>query len=225
MCRAVELAVGAVLTVSFCCLASAGEVVFDLKAPSPVLGREITYTLYRPDSAPAEDSPLPVLYLFHGLDGSARDWVELGRARETLDRLIAEKRLKPLLVVMPMAGNGWYVDNPDPGGMGALAKALTQDLVTHVERTHPALSCRSGRATGGLSMGGYGALLYAMDHPDRYAAAFSLSGALFQPMPERRRPGEPADPHVQERVWPALRLAPLQSLEPVHPAACLCRLS
>jgi enterochelin esterase family protein len=33
-------------------------------------------------------------------------------------------------------------------------------------------------------MGGYGALLYAMDRPDRYAAAFSLSGSLFRPMPE-----------------------------------------
>jgi enterochelin esterase family protein len=33
-------------------------------------------------------------------------------------------------------------------------------------------------------MGGYGALLYAMDYPRRYGAAFSLSGSLFQPMPD-----------------------------------------
>src|SRR5439155_1609994 len=122
----------------------------------------------------------PVLYLFHGLNGTERDWAEAGRAKETLDRLIEARRIEPLLVVMPMAGNGWYVDNPDPGGAGRLAEAFAGDLVDHVDASLPTAACRAARGAGGLSMGGYGALLYAMDHPDRYAAAFSLSGSVFQ---------------------------------------------
>jgi enterochelin esterase family protein len=179
-----RIAFAAALAVSVACTARAGEVLSGLAAPSPALGRAIPFTLYRPAAAPPTGSRWPVLYLLHGLDGSERDWVEAGRARETLDRLIGEGRIKPLLVVMPMAGNGWYVDNPDPGGEGRIADALTRDLVEHVDRAYPTAACRNGRAVGGLSMGGYGALLYAMDHPDRYAAAFSLSGSLFRPMPE-----------------------------------------
>jgi enterochelin esterase family protein len=125
-----------------------------------------------------------VLYLLHGLGDDERAWVTLGRAAETLDRLIAAGKLKPLLVVMPMARDSWYVDNPDPGGRGLVAQALTRDLVDHMDRTHPTAACRAGRALGGLSMGGYGALLYAMDNPRRYAAAFSFSGSVFPPIPD-----------------------------------------
>jgi enterochelin esterase family protein len=125
-----------------------------------------------------------VLYLFHGLGGNEREWAVLGKAQETLDRLIGTGKIKPLLVVMPMAGDSWYVDDPHVDGAGPVAQAITRDLVQHVEQRYPAAACRAGRAVGGLSMGGYGALLYAMDQPDRYAAAFSLSGAIFRPMPE-----------------------------------------
>lgn len=153
-------------------------------APSPALKRDIPYVLYRPAKAPAPGERWPVLYLFHGLDGSERDWVEAGKAAETLDRLIEAKRIAPLLVVMPMAGNSWYVDNPDEGGLGLVEQAMTQDLVAHIDSAEPTASCREGRALGGLSMGGYGAILYAMDQPRRYAAAFSFSGSLFRPMPD-----------------------------------------
>ena len=166
----------------------------------------------------------PVLYLFHGLGDDERAWATLGRAAETLDRLIAAGKLKPLLVVMPMARDSWYVDNPDPGGRGLVAQALSRDLVDHVDRSYPTAACRAGRALGGLSMGGYGALLYAMDNPRRYAAAFSFSGSLFRPMPDDEAAGgTPTDAHVPRRLRRALRSAALQPLEPVLAPAGLYR--
>ncbi|HKH32693.1 MAG TPA: alpha/beta hydrolase family protein [Beijerinckiaceae bacterium] len=173
--------------------AKAGEVVFGLAAPSAALGRDIPYSLYRPAEAPAPGERWPVLYLLHGLGDDERVWATLGRAAETLDGLLAARKLKPILVVMPMAQDSWYVDNPDPGSRGLFAQALTRDLVDHIDRVYPTAACRAGRALGGLSMGGYGALLYAMDNPRRYAAAFSFSGSLFRPMPdeEAARAGRP----------------------------------
>src|SRR4051812_34738140 len=159
--------------------ARAGEVEYGLNAPSRALSGNTPYVMYRPATAPAPGERWPVLYLLHGLGDDERAWVMLGRAAETLDGLIVEGKLKPLLVVMPMAKDSWYVDNPDPGGRGLVAQALTRDLVDHVDRIHPTAACRAGRALGGLSMGGYGALLYAMDNPRRYSAAFSFSGSLF----------------------------------------------
>ena len=144
-----RIALAAALVVSASHAALAGEVLSGLAAPSPALGRAIPFTLYRPADAPPAGERWPVLYLLHGLDGSERDWVEAGRAQETLDRLIGEGRIKPLLVVMPMAGNGWYVDNPDPSGEGRLASALTRDLIEHIDGIYPTAPAETAALSAG----------------------------------------------------------------------------
>jgi S-formylglutathione hydrolase FrmB len=167
--------------------AAAGEIV-RAAIPSPALKRTIPVSIYRPTPTPLAGERWPVLYLLHGLGDDETAWPTLGRVRETLDALIAAGAIKPMMVVMPGAGRSWYVDNPDSGGDGAMAAALSRDLPEAIDRSHPTLACRGGRAVGGLSMGGYGALLYALDRPRSFAAAFSLSGSLFPPMPT-----DPAD--------------------------------
>ena len=84
-----------------------------------------------------------------------------------------------MLVVMPGMGNGWYVDNPDPGGSGAMETVFLGDLVPFIDRTWPTDARRQARAVAGLSMGGWGAVRFAMLRPDLFAAAASLSGALI----------------------------------------------
>jgi hypothetical protein len=74
--------------------AGAAEVRFGIAVPSPALGHEIPYVLYEPAPAPAPGERWPELYLLHGLGDDERAWVTLGRAAETLDRLIAEGKLK-----------------------------------------------------------------------------------------------------------------------------------
>ena len=182
---------------------AAGTVERGLSAESPSLGRPIPYSLYRPAAAPVEGARWPVLYLFHGLGGGDGDWLAGGDIAATLDREIAAGRLQPMMVVMPMAGDSWYVD--DPAGKARMASAIAGDLVTAIDARYPTAACREGRATGGLSMGGYGALLYAFDHPDRYAAAISLSGSIFPEIGADPRPAEIArlDPGPPVRVFGA----------------------
>ena len=161
-----------------------------LHVDSPKLGRAIPYSIYIPATDRAQ--PLPVLYLLHGRGDNEMAWLERGAIREILDGAIASKKIQPLVVVMPSAGNSWYVDDPRTGGYGPVADAFTSDLIAGIERTLPSASrCREGRAVGGLSMGGFGAVLYALDRPDLFKAAFSLSGSLFSNKPEdieRRMP-------------------------------------
>jgi S-formylglutathione hydrolase FrmB len=150
-----------------------GEVQTPLHAPSAVLGSDIAYSLYLPENAgPA----LPALYLLHGLGGNERDWLRIGKIRQTADRLIAEKAMPPMAIVMPDAGNSWYVDS---SAHGPIASALMDDFMPYVERHHGLRSDRGGRFIAGLSMGGYGALRLAVLHPARFRAAASLSGAIF----------------------------------------------
>ena len=52
------------------------------------------------------------------------------------------------------------------------------DLVRHVDSTYRTLADRRHRGIAGLSMGGYGAVMVALNHPDLFAAAASHSGVL-----------------------------------------------
>jgi S-formylglutathione hydrolase FrmB len=166
-----------VLSLAWVPLATAGEVRHGLSAPSPALGRPVPYSLYLPDGYDQAER-YPVLFLLHGLGGAAEDWTRSGGLEATLDRLTAEKAVAPMLVVMPGLGDGWYVDNPDPGGAGAVQTAFLADLVTHVDRAWPTRGRRGGRAVAGLSMGGWGAVRFALLRPDLFVAAASLSGAF-----------------------------------------------
>ena len=169
--------------------AAAGRVEFRQSAPSPVLGRPIPYAIYLPGEAPAAGERWPVLYLLHGLTGRDGDWFSWGNLATILDRLIASGEIRPLVVVAPGAGDSWYVDNPDAGGLGKVGTAFATDLISTIDARLPTAACRDGRAIGGLSMGGYGALYLGLTHPDLFRAAISLSGAIADPM-------KPQDPRI-----------------------------
>lgn len=159
-------------------VAAKGEVLRGLSAASTALRRSIPYALYRPRRA-GKQTRFPVLYLLHGHGDDENAWLRLGRIAPTLDRMIAKGQLQPVIVVMPMAGNSWYVDDARPDGFGPIAQALTSDLIRAIDGTYPTAACREGRAIGGLSMGGFGAVQYVFENPDTYRAVISLSGSLF----------------------------------------------
>lgn len=129
--------------------------------------------------------------------GAATNGPAVGRRpRRHPDAEIAAGRVPPLAVVLPMGRDSWYVDDPD--GAGPVHRAFTTDLVDAAERRHGIGGGRAARAVGGLSMGGYGAVLAALARPDAYAAAISLSGSLFPEMAD----GAPARPvHMFGRVF------------------------
>ena len=79
---------------------------------------------------------------------------------------------------MPSAGASWYVDRQE-----RMETALVRDLLPEVERRHRAVPDRLGRAIGGASMGGYGALRFVLRYPELFAAAALLSPAVYAPEP------------------------------------------
>jgi enterochelin esterase family protein len=144
---------------------------------SPHLGRALPYQLYVPQTVQGR---LPVLYLYHGLRGDETDWPTGGGIAEILDTAIKAKVIPPLFAVMPGVGNSWYVDSE---AFGPIATTLSDDLLPAIDAKLPTQACRTGRAVAGLSMGGLGAVLQGLRHPDRYGTIISLSGSLFDPVP------------------------------------------
>ncbi|HEV7891614.1 MAG TPA: alpha/beta hydrolase family protein [Pyrinomonadaceae bacterium] len=112
----------------------------------------------------------PVLYLLHGLGGSAADW---GSTRAHLADYAAQY---PFIIVVPEGKDGWYTDGPAQGSK--FESYFVEELIPDVDRRFRTLASREGRAVAGLSMGGYGSMKFALKHPELFAFAASMSGAL-----------------------------------------------
>ena len=125
----------------------------------------------------------PVLWLLHGTYGDQTDWV-----RKSNIELYAEE--KDLVVVMPPALNSNY-SNWDDTMLGyRMYDYLTEELMPLVYGWLPVSDRREDNFIAGLSMGGRGTIKYAVNHPERFAAAAVLSAAPVD-MSEMR-PGHPA---------------------------------
>ncbi|MFI7703544.1 alpha/beta hydrolase-fold protein [Nonomuraea sp. NPDC049480] len=166
----------------------AGGTLTTGSAPSPALGGErIAYTAYLPYGYDRGAARHPVLYLLHGRGDTMQAWT---RVKTVLDDLIRTKRIPPVIAVMPDApwnGRGsWYVDSRHTGADlpgRPVETALARDLVAHVDGTYRTAPIREARLVGGYSMGGAGALRFALAHQDVFSAAAVLSPAVYTPLP------------------------------------------
>lgn len=156
--------------------AARGRVVTGAVYFSSSLGRPCRYLAYLPAAYSRHvGQRFPVLYLLHGhKGGGATDWLLKGNLAEILDILMDLGRMPPTLVVLPEAGDGLYADRL--GGGWPLERALTHDLVRHVDSTLRTRANRRGRAIGGVSAGGYGAVKLALQYPHLFCSAHAHSG-------------------------------------------------
>ena len=123
-----------------------------------------------------------VLWLLHGTSGDSLDWV-----RRTNIELYAEEL--GIAVVMPSALNSNYSDWNDFMLGYRMYSYLTEELMPMVYGWLPASDRREDNFIAGLSMGGRGAVKYAVNHPELFAGAAVLSAT---PMDlAEMRPGHP----------------------------------
>lgn len=130
-----------------------------------------------------KDVKFPTLYLLHGYLGDNTNWLRY----TSIERYANEKRLA---VVMPSAYNSFYTDIP----YGFRCWSYISEELPLVMRTlFPLSEKREENFVAGLSMGGYGAMKWALRRPEFFSAAASLSGALdiveiVENMEPERRP-------------------------------------
>jgi putative tributyrin esterase len=110
----------------------------------------------------------PTLYLLHGLSDDDTTWTR----RTSIERYAAPLGLA---VVMPQVHRSFYADEAYGNAYWTF---LSEELPTVVSRFFRLSDRREDTFVAGLSMGGYGAVKWALRQPDRFAAAASLSGAL-----------------------------------------------
>jgi putative tributyrin esterase len=114
------------------------------------------------------DAGFPVLYLLHGLSDDSSAWLRY----TSIERYAAAHGLA---VVMPEVQRSFYADEAHGGRYWTF---LNEELPSVVQSFFRVSQRREDTFVAGLSMGGYGALKWALRRPEQFAAAASLSGAL-----------------------------------------------
>ena len=110
----------------------------------------------------------PTLYLLHGLTDDHTRW-----QRQTSIERYAEE--KGIAVVMPAVHRSYYADMTNGYRYWTY---VSEEVPARAREMFPLSAKREENFVAGLSMGGYGAFKMALRHPEQYAAAASLSGAL-----------------------------------------------
>jgi len=150
---------------------TSGVRMIDVTFHSVALNRDMPYRAILPVSI-APNRKLPVLYLLHGGGGGFHDWSNYSDVASYAER--------GLILVMPEGNSSYYTNSADRP-QDRYEDYIVHDLVADVEQRLPASAGRSHRAIAGVSMGGFGAVVLALKHPDQFVFAGGLSSALDVP--------------------------------------------
>lgn len=137
----------------------------------------------------ADQERYPVLYLLHGLSDDHTAWMR----RTSIERYANKYGLA---VIMPNVHRSFYTDMEYGNDYFTF---VSQELPETAEKLFPLKTGRKNTFVAGLSMGGYGAFKLALNQPERFAAAASLSGALN--LAENAERANKSDELYQELKW------------------------
>ncbi len=148
--------------------------------------------VYTPPGYETGNTRYPVFYLLHGASDSDHSWSSVGRANVILDNLIADKKAKPMIVVMP-AGHTRRGTTGVGGRTGTeeFVKDFNTDVTPYVRKHYRVRTDRASTAIAGLSMGGNHTLQVAFPRLDEFAYIGVYSAGLFGAFPGLSGRGAP----------------------------------
>ncbi len=152
--------------------------LIDLNFESQYLGGNTEVSIFMPDRSRAVDNKdffqsgkkYKVLWLLHGTHGDHTDWLRKSKVE-------VYSRERELIVVMPSALNSNYGDWPGFATGFDMFRMITEELVPLVHNWLPASDKPEDNFVAGLSMGGGGALKFALNCPEIFGAGAVLSYA------------------------------------------------
>jgi enterochelin esterase-like enzyme len=127
-------------------------------------------------SAAQQRRRYPVVYLLHGYPGGPIDWFRSAQVQQTMDAMLASRLVQPMILVAPDASGGWLHDSEMLNQVGGpqVESYLVGTVVHTIDLRFRTVADRAGRAIGGMSSGGYGALNLGLRHQDVYSVILSM---------------------------------------------------
>lgn len=156
--------------------------------------------VYTPPGYESGRDKYPTFYLLHGASDSDASWPTVGRAGIILDNLIADKKAKPMVMVMP-AGHTTTGGFRVPGVADEFARDFLTDIMPYIESHYRVQLGRANRAMAGLSMGGNQTLSIGLTNLDKFAYLGVFSSGLIGEFGSTRpgAPVRPPGPSFEER--------------------------
>ncbi|MDR6968404.1 S-formylglutathione hydrolase FrmB [Flavobacterium arsenatis] len=128
-----------------------------------------------PNSYTKSKANYPVVYLLHGAYGHFRDWLKSTPNKMLVHDLADQYNI---IFVMPEGENfSFYLDSP-VNKESQFETYITKEVIQKIDKTYRTIAKKNGRVITGLSMGGHGALYLSTRHPELFAGAGSMSGAV-----------------------------------------------
>lgn len=167
-----------ILLLSLLCISffsSKAASVDTLAIPSAAMNKTYKAAVVLPTSYSNNKSAYPVLYLLHGGGGHFSDWLKSTPDKMTVKNLADQYNI---IIVLPEGETfGWYLDSPFDAG-SKFETHIIKEVIQKIDNTYRTVANNKGRVITGLSMGGHGAMYLAARHPDLFAAAGTMSGAM-----------------------------------------------
>lgn len=138
--------------------------------------------IYTPPGYEAGDQKYPTLYLLHGAFDCDDSWNSVGRAGFIMDNLLADKKIVPMIVVMPAGHTKAFSFTPKERerlGRDEFIEDFNEDIKPFIESKYRVLQDRQHRAIAGLSMGGAHALNIAIPHMENFSYLGVFSSGIF----------------------------------------------
>jgi S-formylglutathione hydrolase FrmB len=140
--------------------------------------------VYLPHGYETSEKRFPAVYCLTGFTGRGKmllnDNAFAPNLAERMDQLIADGKINPMIVVMPNCftyyGGSQYINS---AATGNYEDYLTQEIIPFVDENFRTVADRNSRAVMGKSSGGYGALIMAMRHADKFALVCSTAGDCY----------------------------------------------
>lgn len=141
---------------------------------STLLKREVRYSIYLPENYDKDtDKRYPVVYMLHGYGEDNNSWN--GKYLHAPDKIQALERsgLSDMIYVFPQGFNTYYC-NFHTGAFNYMDMFVTE-LMPFIDSTYRTIPDREHRCVTGYSMGGFGAMALASQHPEAFLCCAGLS--------------------------------------------------
>lgn len=142
---------------------------------SKAMGKRMNYAVYAP-RARLTGGPLPLVVFLHG-GGDDVDCLDLAGFGWRLDRAIEEGRVPPVVIAVPEGNWGFWENWAD--GSRMFRDWVLQEMMPAVQRRYRTQACPQGCHVMGISMGGYGALRFALKNPELFSSVTALSAPIL----------------------------------------------
>jgi S-formylglutathione hydrolase FrmB len=156
---------------------SQGKTIESLSVQSKILGKAVKYSIYLPADYETSQRHYPTLYLLHGYSDDETGWTQFGEVQKIAGETIAKGDATQMIIAMPDAGVSWYIN--DATGKVQFEDFFVKEFIPYIDSVYKTRNKKEYRAVAGLSMGGYGSLIYGMKHPELFAACAPLSAAVW----------------------------------------------